>query len=227
MAVGDNRATDPWMEWLFARTFFYPYPPAGIQDLMISNSDRDGRSPIGSRSYTLGDFSAAGSRPCSTRTWPPGQSEIRPPRPAPLSKAAASTSFWLQQWTAGLYFLRIGNVTGPDKPTRMVSASCLTCARMAVDQRPAIRLCAQAFRPARGLQFGAMAGDREGGRRDQASAVALTSQPRPARLGGVLESGRQHDDRGSAARWWCAWARAAAILTRMASTCNFTPMACP
>jgi hypothetical protein len=46
------------MEWLFSRTFFYPHAATGVQDLMITNTDRDGRSPIGSRAYTLGDFSA-------------------------------------------------------------------------------------------------------------------------------------------------------------------------
>jgi len=116
VVLADNRVTDPWMEWLFSRTFFYPSPLAGIQDLMISNTDRDGRSPIGSRSYTLGDFSAghiaatldsylaAGGNP---------KFDLRDLNRYP--KTLVSTWFWLHQWTAGLYFPRIGTVTGPDK----------------------------------------------------------------------------------------------------------------
>jgi hypothetical protein len=56
--VGNNAVTDPWMEWLFSRVHFYPNPPTGIQDVMITGTDRDGRSPIGSYSYMIGEFSA-------------------------------------------------------------------------------------------------------------------------------------------------------------------------
>lgn len=116
MVVGDNRVTDPWMEWLFSRTFFYPYPPVGIQDLMISNSDRDGRSPVGSRSYTMGDFSAgriAAMLDAYTAAGGNPRFDLRDLNRYP--KAVVSTYFWLQQWTAGLYFPRIGDVAGPDK----------------------------------------------------------------------------------------------------------------
>jgi hypothetical protein len=116
IALGDNRVTDPWMEWLFSRTFFYPHSATGVQDLMITNTDRDGRSPIGSRTYALGDFSAgriaasldgylaAGGNPRFDLV----QHDRYP-------KVVTSTWFWLRHWTAGLYFPRIGNVTGADK----------------------------------------------------------------------------------------------------------------
>jgi len=117
LVLGDNEVTRPWMEWLFARAFYYPKPIAGIHELMVSNTDRDGRSPIGSRSYTLGDFSAG--RIAQTlesyieaggdRRW-----DLRDPKRYP--KAIVSTYFPIRMWTAGLWFPRIGNVTGPDKP---------------------------------------------------------------------------------------------------------------
>ncbi|MFP4056690.1 MAG: hypothetical protein ACLF0G_07465 [Candidatus Brocadiia bacterium] len=114
--LGADPITEPWMEWLFARAFYYPKPLAGIQELMVSNTDRDGRSPIGSRSYTLGDFSAgliaqtlgqyiqAGGDP----RW-----DLRDPRRYP--KSVISTYFPIRMWTAGLWLPRIGDVTGPDK----------------------------------------------------------------------------------------------------------------
>ena len=30
--VGDTKVTDPWMEWLFTRTFVYPLPVSGLHD---------------------------------------------------------------------------------------------------------------------------------------------------------------------------------------------------
>jgi len=114
--LGDNSVTDPWLEWMFHRTFYYPYPSAGIQDLMISNTDRDGRSPIGSRSYVLGDFSAgriAGS--LSRYLEAGGNPRFDLVDRAQYPKVVVSTYFWPRHWTAGLYFPRIGSVTGADK----------------------------------------------------------------------------------------------------------------
>jgi len=116
VALGDNRVTDPWMEWLFGRTFFYPHPPAGIQDLLISNTDRDGRSPIGSRSYVLGDFSAGRiAAELDAYLAAGGNRRFDLVDRSRYPKVITSTYFWLDHWTAGLWFPRVGNVTGADK----------------------------------------------------------------------------------------------------------------
>jgi len=114
--LGDRALTRPWMEWLFARAFYYPKPIAGIQELLVSNTDRDGRSPIGSRSYTLGDFSAGRIAETLAKYIEAGgdpRFDLRDTRRYP--KAIVSTRFPIRMWTAGLWFPRIGSVTGPDK----------------------------------------------------------------------------------------------------------------
>ena len=41
-AVGNSAVTDPWMEWLFSRVFYYPLPLEGLQNFMICGNDRAG-----------------------------------------------------------------------------------------------------------------------------------------------------------------------------------------
>ena len=53
--LGDPKVTDPWMEWLFSRTFVYPLQPAGVPDLMIVGHDREGPQYIGSTFYSQGE----------------------------------------------------------------------------------------------------------------------------------------------------------------------------
>src|SRR5690606_5848907 len=53
--LGDRSVTDPWMEWQFSGAFVYPLPPAGVQDLMISGTDRSGPEYIGSVYYAQGE----------------------------------------------------------------------------------------------------------------------------------------------------------------------------
>lgn len=49
--VGDTAVTDPWMEWLFSRSFIYPLPTTGVQDAMISGTTREGTETVGSTYY--------------------------------------------------------------------------------------------------------------------------------------------------------------------------------
>jgi len=114
--VGNNAATDPWMEWLFSRAFFYPQPPSGLQDLMITGTDRDGRSPIGSYSYMIGEFSAdkvAEKIEDYIRHGGNPRFDLRDNRRYP--KTLVSLDFYTRIFTAGLQFPRIGDVAGPDK----------------------------------------------------------------------------------------------------------------
>ncbi len=116
MCLADNAFTEPWMRWLFRRTFFYPQPLAGIQDYAIAGTDRDGRSPIGSFSYMIGEFSADSAaatlekyiRLGGDKRW-----DLRDPKVLP--KIDAAVAFYFRSRTAGLAFPRIGDVAGPDK----------------------------------------------------------------------------------------------------------------
>jgi len=113
--VGDRRITDPWMDWLFARTFIYPLPVAGIQDVMTSGTTREGTEVVGSTYYAQGEgalrvaasldrYLAAGGNPkfdlSDQQRWP---------------KPVAHAYWRLENVVAGGDFLRIGDVCGPDK----------------------------------------------------------------------------------------------------------------
>jgi len=114
--VGNTEVTDPWMEWLFSRTFFYPNPPTGIQDLMITGTDRDGMSPIGSYAYMSGEASGARIAEKLEVYLNAGGNkkfDLRDDKRYP--KTVLSIDFDLRSRTAGLYFPRIGDVAGPDK----------------------------------------------------------------------------------------------------------------
>jgi len=56
--VGNREVTDPWMNWLFSRTFIYPLPVAGVQDVMISGCTREGTEVVGSTYYAQGEGAA-------------------------------------------------------------------------------------------------------------------------------------------------------------------------
>jgi len=113
--LGDNRLTDPWMQWLFSRTFVYPLPPSGIQDLMITGCTREGTEYIASTSYAGGenalpkaaallDYIRAGGNPKYDLSDP-----NRYPKPS-------ATCYWLlERLIGGLNDIRIGDVCGPDK----------------------------------------------------------------------------------------------------------------
>jgi len=117
--LGDRSVTDPWMEWLFSRTWMYPLRPAGLQDYLISNHDRVGVSTIGSTSYGMGaralsapalleDYIRMGGNP---------RFDLRDARRYP--KPVASTYFPLWERTAAIHWPRVGDVTGPDKSARL------------------------------------------------------------------------------------------------------------
>ncbi|MEA3400226.1 MAG: heparinase II/III family protein [Armatimonadota bacterium] len=113
--VGDTSVTDPWMQWLFSRTFIYPLPVAGIQDAMISGTTREGTEIVGSTYYAQGEgalriaaaldlYQAAGGNP---------RFDLSDPRRYPKPVAHA---YWrLENVVGGRDFLRIGDVCGPDK----------------------------------------------------------------------------------------------------------------
>ena len=113
--VGNTAVTEPWLEWLFSRTFIYPLPVAGIQDAMITGTTREGTELVGSTYYAQGEGAArvAESLERYLRTGGVSRFDLldteRYPKPV-------SHLYWrFENVVAGRDFLRIGDVCGPDK----------------------------------------------------------------------------------------------------------------
>ena len=113
--VGDRRVTDPWLEWLFSRTFIYPLPVGGIQDTMISGTNREGTEFVGSTYYAQGEGASrvAASLEQYLRAGGDPQYDLSDRRRYP--KPAAHLDWRLENVVGGRDFLRIGDVCGPDK----------------------------------------------------------------------------------------------------------------
>jgi hypothetical protein len=113
--VGNRDVTDPWMQWLFSRTFIYPLPVAGVQDVMISGCTREGTEVVGSTYYAQGEGAArvAASLDLYLKAGGNPQYDLSDSRRYP--KPAAHAGWRLDNVVAGADFLRIGDVCGPDK----------------------------------------------------------------------------------------------------------------
>ncbi len=115
--VMDNHGlTEPWIEWLFSKTFIYPLPVEGIQNLGITSSGRSGCSYIGSSFYASGE--GAGSRARNVEQYLrfglfPEQYDLR--RADAYPKTAAHIAWHLNVIVGGHEFLRIGDVTGAER----------------------------------------------------------------------------------------------------------------
>jgi len=113
--VGDRAATDPWMEWLFARTFIYPLPVAGIQDTMISGTTREGTEFVGSTYYAQGEGAARVAEALDLYGAAGGSPRFDLSDPARYPKPIAHAYWRIENVVGGWDFLRIGDVCGPDK----------------------------------------------------------------------------------------------------------------
>lgn len=113
--IGDRRVTDPWLEWLFSRTFIYPLPVGGIQDTMISGTNREGTEFVGSTYYAQGEGASrvAASLEQYLRAGGDPQYDLSDRQRYP--KPAAHLNWRLENVVGGRDFLRIGDVCGPDK----------------------------------------------------------------------------------------------------------------
>jgi len=115
-AVGKSPIVEPWIDWLFARTFVYPLPVAGIQDLMITGCERDGCEYIGSTYYAQGEGAervAASVQMLKKLSLLPPQYDLTN---ASLYPKPVAQCYWrIKNVVAGGDFLRIGDVCGPDK----------------------------------------------------------------------------------------------------------------
>ncbi len=114
--LGPCDTVKPWIDWLFARSFIYPLPVAGVQDLMITGCDREGAQYIGSTFYAQGE--GASGMAASIESFV--KKGIVPPKydltngllyPKPLAKCHWQFDIVM----AGRDFARIADVGGPDK----------------------------------------------------------------------------------------------------------------
>ena len=113
--AGNRQVTDPWMEWLFSRTFIYPLPVAGVQDVMISGCTREGTEVVGSTYYAQQEGAARVAAALDLYLKAGGNPRFdlsdRRRYPKPVAHA-----YWrLENVVGGGDFLRIGDVCGPDK----------------------------------------------------------------------------------------------------------------
>jgi len=113
--VGDPSVTDPWMEWLFSRTFIYPLPVAGIQDTMISGTTREGTEFVGSTYYAQGEGALRVAEALDAYRAAGGSRRFDLSDPARYPKPVAHAYWRLENVVGGWDFLRIGDVCGPDK----------------------------------------------------------------------------------------------------------------
>jgi hypothetical protein len=113
--LGDTRVTDPWMEWEFRRTFIYPFPLSGIQDHMVTGCERDGSQYRGSTFYSAGQGAMQMADALDRYVRSGGNPRYNLANPELFSKPVAHAYFQFKNIVAGYDFLRIGDVTGPDK----------------------------------------------------------------------------------------------------------------
>ena len=112
--LGDTRVTDDWMRWAFARSFQPPLPLAGLQDAMITGTDRSGSYAVGSSYYAAGDkpFTEA-ALAVSRYIASGGNRQFDLSDPARFPKALAHCYWHLDMLVGGPYVARIGDVAGP------------------------------------------------------------------------------------------------------------------
>ena len=113
--VGDTKVTDPWMEWLFSKTFIYPLPPVGIADAMITGCCRDGCEYIGSTFYAGGEGASRVAESLERYLTAGGNRKYDLSDKARYPKPVAHCTWRLKNVVAGWDFVRIGDVCGPDK----------------------------------------------------------------------------------------------------------------
>jgi len=116
LVLGDRAVTAPWIDWLFSRTFIYPLPLEGIQNLTVTSSGRSGCSYIGSSFYASGEGSASRARNVEKYLkfglFPP-KYDMR--RPDLYPKTEAHVNWHLEVIVGGHEVVRIGDVNGAER----------------------------------------------------------------------------------------------------------------
>ena len=129
--LGPCESTKPWIDWLFAKSFIYPLPVAGVQDLMITGDDREGAQYIGSTFYAQGEGAsgmASSIEEFVRKGTIPAKYDLTNSLlyPKPLAKCHWQFDIVM----AGSDFPRIGDVGGPDKSPGMTMGGLRTAAVM-------------------------------------------------------------------------------------------------
>ncbi|HSN30114.1 MAG TPA: hypothetical protein VLT45_27695 [Kofleriaceae bacterium] len=113
----DATVTRPWLEQLWKQTWIYPYPPAGLPDLLSTTTQRNGSTTIGSVFYTQAGTPFAELIELSHRyVANGGAKEFDLEDPRLFGKLIGSPAFPLETSVAGGFPLTIGDVGGIDKP---------------------------------------------------------------------------------------------------------------
>jgi len=113
--AGDNEFTRPWMDFVFSRSFVYPLPLAGIDEVAVSGCCREGSEYIASAFYAGGENFIRKPETLERYIQAGGLPEYSMDDPVRYPKAPAACWFTVERRVAGLNSLRIGDVTGPDK----------------------------------------------------------------------------------------------------------------
>ena len=114
--LGDPSVTDPWMEWLFAKTSVYGVGTGGILDMMILGNGREGAGYIGSTFYSQEEGARTIGIELQRYLAADGNPKYGRLDAAMYPKPLAHCYWALGILVAGIDFARIGDVAGPDKP---------------------------------------------------------------------------------------------------------------
>jgi hypothetical protein len=113
--LGEPRITQPWMEWMFSRTFVYPLKLMGIQHLMASAYDHSGVEFGRSTFYGIGENAANLVDATENYATATGDRTFSMNDPERYPKGRAALYWPLAMYCSGWQAPRIGDVTGPDK----------------------------------------------------------------------------------------------------------------
>jgi len=113
--LGDKQITEPWMKWQYSRTFIYPYPPGGIQHIHVAGHDRAGIEYGTSSFYGLGENATRNATAAAKYQRAVGHTPFNLHDPYLYPKVQAASYWPIQMSFAGHHFVRIGDVTGPEK----------------------------------------------------------------------------------------------------------------
>jgi len=193
--VGDPSVTDPWMEWLFARTFIYPLPVAGIQDVMIGGTTREGTEFVGSTYYAQGEGALRVAEALDRYREAGGSPRFDLSDPARFPKPIAHAWWRIGNVVGGWDFLRIGDVCGPDKvPGHTLRDLGFARAGWRWTRDPKFAFILKHYVGREGISDEAwQAVERAGARCPRAPWLDNVSRVLPM-WAGILEAGTEHDD---------------------------------
>jgi len=193
--VGDRQVTDPWMEWLFSRTFIYPLPVGGIQDTMISGTNREGTEFVGSTYYAQGEGASRVAESLDRYLRAGGNPKYNLSDQQRYPKPAAHTHWRLENVVGGRDFLRIGDVCGPDKgPGHTLRDLDFARSGWRWTRDPRFAFILQHYLP-RGAETDAERAEIETAAARQPRAPWLDNRSRVLPTwAGILEAGVEHDD---------------------------------